>query len=52
MVTFSDLGLVNSQLAQFVTQTNFLKDVNANGLLSVADRAIVNGNLTRQLPAP
>jgi Cadherin-like beta sandwich domain len=52
VVTVSDLAQVNAQLAQIVTPANFLKDVNASGTLSVADRAITNANLTRNLPAP
>ena len=52
VVTLSDLAQVNAQLAQTVTATNFLKDVNASGTLSVADKAITNANLTRALPAP
>jgi hypothetical protein len=35
-----------------VTQSNFIKDVNVSGTLSVADRAFTQGNLTRNLPAP
>jgi hypothetical protein len=52
VVTVADLGLVNTQLAQFVTQSNFMKDINASGTLSVADRGLTNANLTRNLPAP
>jgi Calx-beta domain len=52
VVTVSDLAQVNAQLAQFVTQANFLKDVNASGTLSVADKALTTFNLTRNLPAP
>jgi photosystem II stability/assembly factor-like uncharacterized protein len=52
VVTVADLGLVNAQLAQIVTATNFLKDVNASGTLSVADKGLTNANLTRSLPAP
>jgi hypothetical protein len=52
VVTVSDLAQVNAQLAQIVTSANFLKDVNASGTLSVADRAVTNANLTRNLPAP
>jgi uncharacterized membrane protein len=47
--TVSDLGLVNAQLAQVVTVTNYLRDVNANGTLTVADKDITNANLTRTL---
>jgi hypothetical protein len=52
VVTVADLGLVNAQLTQLVTATNFLKDVNASGTLTVADKGLVNANLTRSLPAP
>lgn len=52
VVTVADLGLVNAQLAQPVTPTNFLKDVNASGTLTVADKGITNANLTKALPAP
>lgn len=52
VVSVADLGLVNSQLAQTVTLTNFLKDVNASGAISVADKGITNANLTRALPTP
>ena len=51
-MSVADLALVNAQLAQTVTAANFLKDVNASGTLSVADKAIANANLTRALPAP
>jgi hypothetical protein len=44
--------LVNAQLAQVVTPANFLKDVNATGALTVADKGITNANLARALPAP
>jgi len=52
VVTLSDLGLVNAQLAQAVTAANFLKDVNASGTLSLADKGVTNANLTKALPAP
>jgi hypothetical protein len=52
VVTLADLGIVNSQLAQFVTLSNYLKDVNASGTLSLADKGITNANLTRNLPPP
>jgi hypothetical protein len=48
----ADLGLVNVQLAQVATAANFLKDVNANGVVTVADKGITNANLTKALPAP
>jgi hypothetical protein len=46
------LGLVNGQLAQLVTAANFLKDINASGTLSLADKAIAIFSLTTALPAP
>jgi streptogramin lyase len=52
VVSLTDLGLVNAQLAQPVTAANFLKDVDANGAVSLADLGITNANLTRVLPAP
>ena len=52
VVTLSDLGLVNAQVAQFVTSGNFLRDVNASGTLSLADKGIVNTRVTKALPAP
>jgi hypothetical protein len=35
-----------------VTSSNFIKDVNASGTLTVADKGLTNANLTRNLPAP
>jgi hypothetical protein len=53
VVTVSDMGLlVNAQLTKPVTASNYLKDVNASGTLSLADMSITNANLTRALPAP
>ena len=52
VVTLSDLGQVNAQVAQFVTGTNFLKDVNASGTLTVSDLLFVDSRLTHALPAP
>jgi hypothetical protein len=52
VVTLADLGLVNQQLAQVVTEANFLKDVNVSGTLSLADKGITNANLTKALPPP
>jgi hypothetical protein len=52
VVTLADLGLVNAQLAQFVTSANFLKDVNASGTLTLTDKGITNLNLTKALPPP
>jgi len=52
VVTVSDLAQVNGQVAQTVTATNYLKDVNASGTLSVADKASVNTRITNALPTP
>jgi len=52
VVTLSDLGQVNAQIAQVVTGADFSKDVNASGTLSVADKGIVNTQVTQALPAP
>jgi hypothetical protein len=52
VVSVADVGLVNAQLAQSVTATNFLKDVNVTGTLTVADKAITNAALTKALPTP
>lgn len=52
VVTLSDLAQVNAQVAQFVTSANYLKDVNASGTLSLADKGITNTQLTKALPAP
>src|SRR6185503_17177386 len=52
VVTLSDLGQINAQIAQFVTDANFLMDVNASGTLSVADKAIANALVTKALPPP
>ena len=51
-VSLADLGMTNAQLSQPLTTLNYLNDVNANGALTVADKAIINSNLTRRLPAP
>ncbi len=52
VVSVSDVGLVNAQLAQGVTSANFMKDVNASGTLTLADKGITNGYLTQALPPP
>ena len=48
----ADLGLVNAQLAQPVTASNYLKDINFSGTLTVADKGLANAHLTEALPAP
>jgi hypothetical protein len=52
VVTVSDLAQVNAQIAQVVTPSNYLKDVNASGTLTVADKGIANTQITKALPAP
>jgi hypothetical protein len=52
VVTLSDLGQVNAQVAQTVSAANFLKDVNASGTLSLADKGLTNQQLTKALPPP
>jgi Bacterial Ig-like domain (group 3) len=52
VVSLADLGLVNAAQAQVVNAANFILDINASGTLTVADKAITAGSLTRALPAP
>jgi Bacterial Ig-like domain len=52
VVTVADVGLVNAQLAQLVTASNYFMDVNASGTLTVGDKGVVNGRLTTALPPP
>ena len=52
VVTVSDVGAVNAALAQPVTASNYLKDLNASGTLTIADQAIASANLSKALPAP
>ncbi len=52
VVTLTDVGQVNAQLAQAVTAANYLKDVNVSGTLSLADKVITNSSLTHALPPP
>jgi uncharacterized repeat protein (TIGR01451 family) len=52
VVTVSDLAQVNAQIAQVVTTLNYLRDVNASGTLTVADKGIANTQITKALPAP
>jgi hypothetical protein len=52
VVQLSDLGQVNAWLAFPANASNYLKDVNASGAITVADKAVTNANLTRALPAP
>jgi hypothetical protein len=48
----SDVAQMNAVLAQPVTASNYLKDVNASGTLTTADRGIVGASLAKALPAP
>ena len=52
VVSISDLVLVNAALAHLVTASNYLKDINASGTLTVGDVIITNANLATALPAP
>jgi hypothetical protein len=52
VVSLAALGLVNGQLAQVVTAANYLRDVNASGTLTLADKGITNANLAKAPPAP
>ena len=52
VVTVSDLAQVNAQIAQLVTVSNYLRDVNASGTLTVADKGIANTQITKALPLP
>jgi len=52
VVTVSDLAQVNAQIAQVVTAANYLRDVNASGTLTVADKGIANTQITKALPTP
>jgi hypothetical protein len=52
VATVGDTAAVNVYLSQPVTLANFVLDINANGALTIADKGIVNANLTKALPAP
>lgn len=52
VVTLSDLGFVNLVLAQPVTVSTFRRDVTVSGTLTLADKGVINANLTKALPAP
>ena len=51
-VTIADLLAVNAVLTQAVSASNFTRDVNVNGTLSLADNLTVSNSLARSLPAP
>ena len=52
VVTVADAGAVNAQLSQPVTMANFVLDINANGALTITDKGIAGGDLTKALPPP
>ena len=52
VISVADVGLVNSQLAQPVTASNFLRDIDANGAVAISDKALANQQLSRGLPLP
>ena len=52
VVTLADVAMVNLQLTQAVTASNFLHDVNVSGTLTLADKGAANANLTSALPTP
>ena len=52
VITLSDVGLINAQLAQPVTAANFLRDVNASGTITLGDKVTANNVLATQLPPP
>ncbi len=52
VVTVSDVGLVNAQIAQPLAASNFLTDVNASGSITVSDKGLTNSVVATALPAP
>jgi hypothetical protein len=51
-VTLGDMILVNAELTQPVTATNYLRDLNMSGTITIGDKLLLNGNLTKFLPTP
>ena len=51
-VSLADVGLVNAELSQPVTASNYLKDVNASGTMTLGDKGLTNSALTHALVAP
>jgi hypothetical protein len=43
---------VNAQIAQVVSPSNYLRDVNGSGTLTVSDKGIANTQITNALPLP
>jgi hypothetical protein len=52
VVSVADVGLVNAQLSQAVSATNYLRDINSSGTLTLADLALTIAAQTHALPAP
>jgi ethanolamine utilization microcompartment shell protein EutS len=52
VVTTGDVAAVNAVIAQYVTGSNYLDDVNISGTLSLADKGLVNAAVTHFLPSP
>ena len=52
VVSLAYLGLVNAQLSQPATATNYLKEVNANGALTLANNGMANANLAKASAPP
>ena len=50
VVSNGDVSLVQSQVAQQVTLSNFRDDVNANGILSNGDVSITQAQVGQTLP--
>ncbi len=51
-VTLADLLVVNALQSQPATAVNYPADLNQTGSVTVADKALVNGHLSRALPPP
>lgn len=52
VVSLADVGLINGQLAQPVSTSNYLDDVNVSGTITVSDKGAANAALTHALPSP
>jgi dockerin type I repeat protein len=50
VVSNGDVSLVQAQVAQTVTSSNFREDVNANGILSNGDVSITQAEVGQTLP--
>jgi len=51
-ITAADTALINNGLAQLLSPSNFLLDVNLSGSISLSDLLLVRTNLSKLLPAP